>query len=100
MSTFTRTAAAYVVDDTGWDVYALETEWGPDGRVVDEFRSAWGFPIETPVKATCSGAGRECQWAKDMAQLLTALYVVDDNASGNVGGAGARRAPLAPAIGN
>jgi hypothetical protein len=36
-------------------------EWGPDGRVVDEFRSAWGFPIETPVKATCSDAGRECQ---------------------------------------
>jgi hypothetical protein len=35
-----------------------------------------------------------------MAQLFTALHVVDDNAPGNVGGAGARRAPLAPPVGN
>jgi hypothetical protein len=29
---------AHTVDDTCWDVYGLTTEWGPDGRIVDEFR--------------------------------------------------------------
>ena len=91
-----RDYGAYVVDDTCWDVYGLTTEWGPDGRVVDEFRAAWGFPIETSVQSTCTDAGRECQWAKDMAEVFTALHVVDDNAPGSVGGAGSegsRRRP-------
>ncbi len=95
-----RDYGAYVVDDTCWDVYSIGVEWGPDGRVADEFRAAWGFPIETSLKAGCGDSGRECQWARDMAQVFTALHVVDDNAPGNVGGAGARRAPLAPAVGN
>ena len=30
-----RDYGAYVDDDTGWDVYALETQWGPDRRVVE-----------------------------------------------------------------
>lgn len=91
---------AYTVDDTCWDVYGLTTEWGPDGRVVDEFRVAWGFPIETSVKSTCADAGRECQWAKDMAEVFTALHVVDNNAPGNVGGGGIGRQPPAPPVGN
>jgi hypothetical protein len=91
---------AYTVDDTCWDVYGLTTEWGPDGRVVDEFRAAWGFPIETAVPATCSDAGRECQWAKDMAEVFTALHVVDNNAPGSVGGGGIGRQPKAPPVGN
>jgi hypothetical protein len=95
-----RDYGSYVVDDTCWDVYALAVEWGPDGRVVDEFRAAWGFPLETSTKPTCADAGRECQWAQDMARIFTSLHVVDDNAAGSVGGAGARRAPLAPAVGN
>lgn len=95
-----RDYGAYVVDDTCWDVYGLTTEWGPDGRVVDEFRVAWGFPIETKASATCADAGRECLWAQDMARVFTSLQVVDDNAPGNVGGAGARRAAPAPAVGN
>ena len=95
-----RDYGAYVVDDTCWDVYGLTTEWGPDGRVVDEFRAAWGFPIETTVRDGCSDASRECQWAQDMARVFTSLHVVDDNGPGNLGGAGERRAPAAPPIGN
>jgi hypothetical protein len=91
---------AYTVDDTCWDVYGLATEWGPDGRVIDEFRAAWGFPIETSSKAGCTDAGRECQWAKDMAEIFTALHVVDNNAPGSVGGGGTSRQPPAPPVGN
>jgi hypothetical protein len=95
-----RDYGAYAVDDTCWDVYALEVEWGPDGRVVDEFKAAWGFPIETSTRASCTDPGRECQWAKDMASIFTALNVVDDNTAASVGGSGARRAPAAPPTGN
>jgi hypothetical protein len=91
---------AYVVDDTCWDVYALTTEWGPDGRLIDEFRAAWGFPIETPAMATCSDTGRECQWAKDVAEIFTALHVVENNAPGSIGGGGVGRQPPAPSVGN
>ncbi len=91
---------AYAVDDTCWDAYGLTTEWGPDGRVVDEFRAAWGFPIETSAKADCADGGRECQWARDMAEVFTALHVVDNNAPGSVGGGGVGRRPAAPPVGN
>jgi hypothetical protein len=95
-----RDYGAYVVDDTAWDIYALEVEWGPDGRVIDEFRASWGFPVETGTKAACSDGGRECQWAQDMARIFTALHVVDNNAAASIGGGGTPRAPLAPAVGN
>jgi len=67
---------------------------------VEEFRAAWGFPIETSVQSTCSGAGRECQWAKDMAEVFTVLHIVDNNAPGSVGGGGIGRQPPAPPVGN
>jgi hypothetical protein len=95
-----RDYGAYTVDDTCWDVYGLATEWGPDGRVVDEFRAAWGFPIETTTKSDCNDPGPECQWAKDMAEVFTALQVVDNNALGTVGGGGVGRQPAAPPTGN
>jgi hypothetical protein len=91
---------AYVVDDTCWDVYALTTEWGPDGRVTDEFAKAWGFPIETSATAACTDEGQECRWARDMAAIFTSLQVVDNNAPGAVGGGGSPRRPLAPPVGN
>jgi hypothetical protein len=58
------------------------------------------FPIETSVKADCADAGRECQWAKDMAEVFTALHVVDNNAPGSIGGGGVGRQPAAPPVGN
>ncbi len=91
-----RDYGGYVVDDTGWSVYALATEWGPDGRVTEEFASQWGFGIESGANASCGDRSAECTWARDMATLFTSLNVVNNNDPGSVGGGGARRAPCAP----
>ncbi len=87
---------AYIVDDTAWDVYSLETEWSPDGRVADEFQKAWGFPFEVNTLSTCTDLEQACAWAKDMADIFSALYVVDNSSSSTVGGGGTPRQPLAP----
>ena len=81
---------AYVVDDTAWDVYALETEWGPAGRVLDEFKKAWGFDFEVKEQNT--------PWSKDMRTIFTNLCVIDNNARDRIGGGGAPRQPLAPPL--
>lgn len=78
---------AYVVDDTAWDVYALVTEWGPNGRVADEFEAAWGFPF--------SEARKDTPWARDMDRLFLHLHVVDNNGPDRVGGGGESRVPAA-----
>jgi len=92
---------AYAVDDTCWNVYAIVTEWGPDGRVVEEFKTLWKFPIETAVTASCTdNSSFECKWAKDMNKIFTSLHVVDNNAETSIGGGGIKRQSPAPAIGN
>jgi hypothetical protein len=78
---------AYVVDDTAWDVFALVTEWGPKGRVLDEFERAWGFPINP--------RDRDNAWSRDMDRIFTSLHVVDNNGPDRIGGGGRPRAPLA-----
>jgi len=60
---------AYIVDSTGWNVYALETEQSPDGEVTQEFEKAWGFTI-TPES-------RDVPWSRDMAKIFSSLSVVD-----------------------
>ena len=92
-----RDYGAYVVDDTGWDVYALTTEWSPQGRVIDEFALRWGFPLESGQLSGCTQNNDECGWSKDMATLFADLKVVEDNSATNIGGAGTRRQPCAPA---
>ena len=81
---------AYVVDDTAWDVYALETEWGPAGRVLDEFKAAWGFDFEVEEL--------DAPWPKDMRSIFTNLCVIDNNEPGRIGGGGQPRQPLAPPL--
>jgi hypothetical protein len=81
---------AYVVDDTAWDVYALETEWSPTGRVLDEFKKAWGFDFEVE--------DLNDPWSKDMRTIFTNLCVIDNNSPGRIGGGGAPRQPLAPPL--
>ncbi len=88
---------AYVVDDTHYPSFALTTEWSPDGRVVDEFEAVWGFPMELGVDpADCPDGGRACAWTEDLARVIAALSVVDDNTATSIGGAGARLAACAP----
>ena len=61
---------AYVVDDTAWPVYGIETEFSPQGRVEDEFQAAWGFAIDP--------ASTNVPWARDMARIFGAVDVVDN----------------------
>ena len=77
---------AYVVDDTSWNVHAIDAEVG----VAEEFEAAYGFGMQAS-----SGS-----WYEDMMTIFGALAVVDNNGPGAVGGGGAPLQPLAPPIGN
>lgn len=81
---------AYLVDDTAWDVYAMITEWSPEGRFMDEFEKNWGFPFNISDKST--------PWARDMDRIFLNLHVVDNNSPESIGGGGSPRVPLAPAF--
>jgi hypothetical protein len=78
----------YLCDDTAWDVYAIITEWGPDGRFDDEFKNNWGFSMKQKSKDT--------PWSRDMDRIFLNLHVVDNNSPSAIGGGGKPRMPLAP----
>jgi hypothetical protein len=82
-----RDYGAYVVDDTAWDVYALVTEWGPAGRVMEEFKRVWGFEMNP--------RSRDNAWSRDMDRIFMNLHVVDNNGPDRIGGGGQPRVPLA-----
>ena len=82
---------AYLVDDTAWDVWAIVTEWGPDGRFATEFRKDWGFSFSTGVNTA---------FGRDMIKIFTNLHVVTNNTAQSIGGGGTPRVPLAPPFGN
>lgn len=77
---------AYIVDDTGWDVYAFVTEWSPGARFADEFKKNWGFSF--------AEGSLDTPWARDMARLFANLHVVDNNSPETIGGGGTPRVPL------
>ena len=66
---------AYVVDDTYWDVHAIDLD----------------------VNAELGDGG---SFHADMQKLFEMLNVVENNAAGSIGGGGTPRVPLAPPIGN
>lgn len=78
---------AYLVDDTGWNVYAIVTEWSPEARFTDEFEKNWGFSF--------AEASPDTPWAKDMAKIFAVLHVVDNNSPATIGGGGNPCVPLA-----
>src|SRR5947209_5835268 len=92
---------AYVVDNAGWSVYGLDTEFSTAGSVEQEFARSWGFSM-TP-------AAKDVPWARDMDRIFGALAVVDNwnlanwqsvSASGGALGAGlgATRTAWAPPL--
>jgi hypothetical protein len=81
---------AYIVDNTAWDVYAIVTEWGPDGRVTDEFEKKWGFSMKQSSKET--------PWSRDMDKIFLNLHIVVNNSQQSIGGGGKTRAPMAPEL--
>ena len=80
---------AYIVDDAAWSSVSIEVEWGPAGRVVDEFKATWGYDLGTKLDAGTP-------WANDMKSILANLYVVANNSPTSIGGGGAPRQPKAP----
>jgi hypothetical protein len=56
---------AYIVDDPYWDVTAFITEFSPQGRVIDEFESMWGMPMEV------GGPSSTNAWSRDVARIIT-----------------------------
>jgi hypothetical protein len=79
---------AYIVDDTYGDGFGFATEWGPDGRFRDQFRSDYGYDFVT-------NAGANTPWSRDLEKLIRELNVVDNNSSSSIGGGGMPRQPLA-----
>ncbi|CAN5358199.1 hypothetical protein BH09ACT12_BH09ACT12_24700 [soil metagenome] len=86
---------AYIVDNAGRDVVAYATEWGPQGRVLDEFEQEWGFAM-TGLATRTTGAQRT--FLAEVDAITTSLAVVDDNTVASIGGAGERLAPWAPPL--
>ncbi|MBS43840.1 MAG: hypothetical protein CMH83_11905 [Nocardioides sp.] len=109
LATALRDHGAYVVDDSGFSAVGIAVEWGPAGRVLDEFEQTWGFPLvglaadDRAGAATGGPEGDQQDFLADMQSVWSALAVVDDNGPESVGGAGERMAeqapPLAPAEG-
>jgi uncharacterized protein YjdB len=97
---------AYIVDNTAWDVYAIETEEGPQGSVANQVLSNYGISYSTSAnKNNQNGANTQTwDWAKDMADIFTNLHAVTNNTSTTIGGGSTsdwtnRRAPMAPDFG-
>jgi hypothetical protein len=83
---------AYVVDDVGSNGWALSIEQGPNGRVLDEFSSLYGYSMDKPASGSA--------FMNDLVAIFQALQIVTNNSSTNIGGGGTRRQPAPPAIGN
>jgi hypothetical protein len=94
---------AYIVDNTAWDVYAIETEEGPQGSVANEVQKNYGISYVTNAnKNDQKGANTQTwNWVKDMADIFTNLHAISNNSSTTIGGGPTtdwenRRAPMAP----
>ncbi|MGH9496470.1 MAG: hypothetical protein ACRD3B_15825 [Candidatus Sulfotelmatobacter sp.] len=83
---------AYIVDDTFWNAWTIDTEQGPNGRVVDDFAMLYGFPMNSP--------GQGSPFMNDMVNIFGALGVVTNSSATSVGGGGTPRVASPPPIGN
>ena len=81
----------YIVDDTGWDVYAIETEWGPNGRFRDIFKQNWGYDFVVSMTQSTT-----TPWGRDIVKIYKALNIVINNSATSIGGGGTPRQELAP----
>lgn len=61
----------YLVDSTAWEAYAIITESGPQGEMINEFKSRWGFDFD----ARDSNHG---PWQNDMRKLMSSLQVINN----------------------
>ena len=78
---------AYITDNTGWD----HNDFGLAEDAYKQFEEVSGYSFAQDASAT--GVAKD--WYNDVIKLIKAMGVVNDNAAGNLGGAGLRRGPLA-----
>jgi hypothetical protein len=83
---------AYVVDDTFWNAWALATEQGPQGHVMNEFKKLYGYSMEEPAQSS--------PFMVDVIDIYQNLQIVTNNSSTTIGGGGTPRVPASPQIGN
>jgi len=91
----------YAVDDTYWDVFALDVEEGPLGSVGTQFQSQYGYGLDDGPLMNCTATTDACKYSKDMWTILSSLNVIDNNTATTIGGGlnsdtVNRRAPMAP----
>jgi hypothetical protein len=93
---------AYLVDgDYAASVPHLcqwQVERSNEGAFTTEFFNEWGYQFFHQTSLHGSAANNQMQFRTDIGNLMENTYIVTDNSPTNVGGAGARRAPLAPAL--
>ncbi|MEO8417057.1 MAG: hypothetical protein ABI472_25560 [Ginsengibacter sp.] len=92
LATAFQNFGAYIVDDTYYEVLAIETEFSPEGRMIDEFKKQWGFDFES---------NKDTPWNRDINKILIALQVVNNNTAATIGGGNTndfknRLAPMSP----
>lgn len=78
---------AYVVDDVGANGWAICTEQGPNGRVVDEFQALYGYSMWKPLTGS--------PFMNDMITIFQNLNIVTNNSPNSIGGGGTPRVALA-----
>jgi hypothetical protein len=82
---------AYIVDDAAWPTIQIPVEFSPNGDFTQQFKSTWGMDFE---------GGISNDWHKDLQKMMTALSVVDNNASNARGGGGDPLMCYAPPFSN
>ena len=97
----------YLVDDTGWSIYQIATEYGTTdegGEATevfdDQFLADYGYAFSQPGTSTAlpSDAKPASAWMRDVDRIFKSLEVVTNNAPTSIGGGGTPRQPLAPAL--
>lgn len=98
-----RDYGAYVVDNTAWDVYAIEIEHNPTSSIVEEVLADYGISFESKaVVGNRKGVNDATyDWVLDMADIYKNLHAIANNDESNIGGGKTsdhinRRAPMAP----
>jgi hypothetical protein len=102
MARAARNYGIYLVDGDYNAVVPWQTQWqierSNEGAFVTEFKNTWGFEFFHKPAQHGTPSATQMQFRADLGTLMEAMCIVRDNSPTNVGGAGARRAPLAPPL--
>lgn len=93
---------AYLVDgDMNGPVSHLcqwQVERSNRGVFTTQFKNTWGYEFFHKPSLHGTPSAGQMAWRADIGNLMEAACIVTDNGPSNIGGAGIRRAPMAPAL--